>query len=338
MSSGEEKRGVATLWPKRKALLLLTINTINKRTNKRTKTMMKIEKQRSLRSAPPTRCVAKHHELALSGPELESSDRPLKRQRLNPGEGLLSLTPKFAPLLVLGHSGRKRVMEDLECSSTDWPPFKRRRIDSSSDRSPAATHREIPRSTMSAPRYFDAVPFLPPVTAFHWDVKEELAKVARLIAIGPLFGEPSAPRIGAAEIRETVSTPDQQSDLDCDSVSLSGQTTDDLTESFQADGKLGSPRSHPSSAVVLTPGHVGIGSGDEEERRHSPVSLRKVELTADEDGRGPLKDRDRASGLQVLRRSSRLAGRLCASLEGGAGPRRSPRLALKPRVCYIGMC
>ena len=34
VSSGEEKRGVATLWPKRKALLLLTINTINKQRNK----------------------------------------------------------------------------------------------------------------------------------------------------------------------------------------------------------------------------------------------------------------------------------------------------------------
>ena len=80
-----------------------------------------------------------------------------------------------------------------------------------------------------------------------------------------------------------------------------------------------------------------VGSGDEETQAHSPV-LRKVELMADEDGRGPLKDRDRASGLQVLRRSSRLAGRLCASLEGGAGLRRSPRLALKPRVRYVGMC
>ena len=171
--------------------------------------------QRSLRSAPPTRCVAKHHELALSGPELESSDRPLKRQRLNPGEGLRSLTPKFAPLLVLGHSDRKRQMEYLEWASSDWPPCKRQRLDSTSDRSPtpiAAIHSEIPRST-SAPRYFDAVPFLPPITAFHWNVEDALAEVARLIAIGPLFGEPSAPRIEAAEIRETVSTPDQ-SDLD----------------------------------------------------------------------------------------------------------------------------
>lgn len=299
---------------------------------------MKNEKeQRSLRSAPPTRCVAKHHELALSGPDLESSDRPLKRQRLNPGEGLRSLTPKFA----LGHFDRKRQMEHLEWASTDWPPCKRQRLDSTSDRSPtpiAAIHSEMPRSTMSAPRYFDAVPFLPPVTAFHWDVKEELAKVARLIAIGPLFGEPSAPRLEAAEIRdETVSTPDQQSDLDCESVaSLSDQTTDDLTESFQADGKLDSPRSHPSSAVVLTLGHVG--SGDEEERRHSPVSLRKMELAADEEGGDTAEDRGRASGLHVPRRSSRIAGRLCASLQGGAGLRRSPRLALKPRVCYRGMC
>ena len=121
-----------------------------------------------------------------------------------------------------------------------------------------------------------------------------------------------------------------------ESVSLSDLTTDDPTESFEADGNIDSSRSRPSSVVLFTLSQVG--SGDEETQAHSPVSLRKVELTADEDGRGPLKDRDRASGLQVLRRSSRLAGRLCASLEGGAGLRRSPRLALKPRVRYVGMC
>ena len=120
-----------------------------------------------------------------------------------------------------------------------------------------------------------------------------------------------------------------------ESVSLSDLTTDDPTESFEADDNIDSPRSRPSSLVLFTLSQVG--SGDEETQPHSPV-LRKVELTADEDGRGPLKDRDRASGLHVLRRSSRLAGRLCASLEGGAGLRRSPRLALKPRVRYVGMC
>ena len=229
----------------------------------------------------------------------------------------------------ISHPGESGSWDDISLPSLSPMPSEVGTPPDSMQRSPMCSENDMKED--QAPKGVSSIDIIETPMWRRADAKRQLGQIEEFT--------PSEP----PRKRQRLVSPPLGSDAVCSLfLSPSGfesisQTADDLTESFEADGNLDSPRSRPSSAVLFTSSQVG--SGDKEIRPHSAVS-RKGELTANEDGSRSLKDRDRASGLPVpvLRRSSRLAGRLCASLEGGAGPRRSPRLALKPRVCYIGMC
>jgi len=164
------------------------------------------------------------------------------------------------------------------------------------------------------------------------------ADVARMTTPSGLWRRDDSPLSPICRVLSVVGTPPASTRWSCtsecsfSSVSLSDLTSDDLSVSLGAVGELeaGTPSASTGWSRTSACSFSSVSLSD------LTSDDLTVSLEASSGVDTPISPPSSASGLHVLRRSCRIAGRLRES--GGDGVRRSPRLALKPRVCYRGMC